>query len=175
MQSSESTFTTLQKKICLLGEFAVGKTSLVRCYVEGRFDDRYLSTIGVKISRRVVLLPQGKVNLLLWDLAGSDEFNGQIRANYLRGAAGAIIVCDLTRRETLTGFSRYLHQMQAVGLNIPLVFAGNKADLQAERQISFEEIQQVAQAAGVQVFLTSAKTGENVETIFQRLAEQVLK
>jgi len=172
MSPSEVTLTTLQKKICLLGEFAVGKTSLVRRYVEGRFDDRYLSTIGVKISRRSVLLPSGKVNLLLWDLAGSDEFNGQIRANYLRGASGAIIVCDLTRRETLTGFSRYIHQIQAVGPSIPLIFAGNKADLPP--QITAEEIEQTAQAAGAQAFFTSAKTGQNVEAMFQALAEKVL-
>lgn len=175
MNNPENTFTTLQKKICLLGEFAVGKTSLVRRYIEGRFDDRYLSTIGVKISRRTVQLPRTKINLLLWDLAGSDEFNGQIRANYLRGASGAIIVCDLTRRETLAGFSRYLHQVYSVSPNIPLLFAGNKADLLEERQIALEEVQDAAQAAGVDFFITSAKNGENVEAMFLRLAEQVTK
>ncbi|MCS6993535.1 MAG: GTP-binding protein [Anaerolineales bacterium] len=171
--SSEISLTTIQKKVCLLGEFAVGKTSLVRRFVEGRFDDRYLSTIGVKISRKSVELPHGRINLLLWDLAGSDEFNGQIRANYLRGAAGALIVCDLTRPETLTGFHRYVEQIQTVGLSIPVVFVGNKVDLTDLRAISDDQLQAAAQQFGGQAFLTSAKTGHNVEDIFYRLAVQL--
>lgn len=162
-----------QKKICLLGEFAVGKTSLVRRFVEGRFDDRYLSTIGVKISRRVIERSSGNLNLLVWDLAGSDEFNGQIQVNYLRGSAGALVVCDLTRRETLGGFQRYVDQFRAIGLNIPLVFVGNKMDLLEERAISPEELQSVAGVFQSPCLLSSAKTGENVETAFVRLAEMM--
>lgn len=172
---SEISLTTIQKKICLLGEFAVGKTSLVRRFVEGRFDDRYLSTIGVKISRKPVQLPNGRINLLLWDLAGSDEFNGQIRANYLRGAAGALIVCDLTRPETLSGFQRYMEQIQAVGLSIPVIFVGNKTDLTELRAISDEQLHTAAQEFGGQAFLSSAKTGYNVEEIFYRLAVEIHK
>jgi len=172
--TADSSLTTIQKKICLLGEFAVGKTSLVRRYVEGRFDDRYLSTIGVKISRRSVLLPSGRINLLIWDLAGSDEFNGNIRANYLRGAAGAIIVCDLTRRETLTSFPRYVRQLQSLGLNIPLVFVGNKVDLSEELVISAQEVQDVAEEFHAPAYISSAKTGENVEELFFALAQRLM-
>jgi small GTP-binding protein len=171
--SPDVSLAAVQKKICLLGEFAVGKTSLVRRFIEERFDDRYLSTIGVKISRRQLMRPYGKLNLLLWDLAGSDEFNGQIRANYLRGAAGALIVCDLTRAETLSGFQRYVDQIQAVGLSIPMVFVGNKVDLPESRAISEAELATIAQQFGAPYFASSAKTGENVETIFERLAEQI--
>jgi small GTP-binding protein len=171
--SADSSLAVAQKKICLLGEFAVGKTSLVRHFIEGRFDDRYLSTIGVKISRRQLTRPYGKLNLLLWDLAGSDEFNGQSRTNYLRGAAGALIVCDLTRGETLSGFRRYVDQIQAVGLSIPLVFVGNKVDLPESRAISEAELAAIAQEFGAPYFVSSAKTGENVATVFERLAEQI--
>jgi small GTP-binding protein len=172
-QSSDISLATVQKKICLLGEFAVGKTSLVRQFVEGRFDDRYLSTIGVKISRKQLNRSSGKMNLLLWDLAGSDEFNGQIRANYLRGASGALIVCDLTRAETLSGFHRYVEQIQKIGLSIPLVFVGNKVDLIDKRAISDEDMQITAQQFGANYFVSSAKTGENVEEIFEHLAMQM--
>jgi len=165
--------TVIQKKICLLGEFAVGKTSLVRRFVEGSFSDRYLSTIGVKISRRVVERPSGNLNLLVWDLAGSDEFNGQIQSNYLRGSSGAIIVCDLTRRETLAGFQRYVEQIRAIGLEIPLIFIGNKMDLLEERTISAEDLQSVAETFRCPYLLSSAKTGENTEAAFLRLAELI--
>ncbi|GAB4538027.1 MAG: Rab family GTPase [Anaerolineales bacterium] len=165
--------TVIQKKICLLGEFAVGKTSLVRRFVEGRFDNRYLSTIGVKISRRIVERPFGNMNLLVWDLAGSDEFNGQIQSNYLRGSAGAFIVCDLTRHETLSGFQRYIEQIHAVGLNIPVLLIANKADLQDERAISDDDLSASSTAFQSPYLLCSAKTGENVERAFLQLAEMI--
>jgi len=163
----------IQKKICLLGEFAVGKTSLVRRFVEGSFDDRYLSTIGVKISRRIVARPSTQMNLLVWDLAGSDEFSDQTQMNYLRGSSGALIVCDLTRHETLIGFERYVEQIRKVQLDIPLVFLGNKVDLKNERVISDEELQFVTEATQSLLLLTSAKTGENVEQAFLHLAEKI--
>ena len=93
----------VQKKICMLGSFSVGKTSLVRQFVEGQFTDKYLSTIGVKVSRKTVERPQSQLKFLIWDLAGGDDFT-QVGNNYLRGAKGALIVCDLTRAETLAEF-----------------------------------------------------------------------
>ena len=161
----------IQKKICLLGDFAVGKTSLVRKFVEGRFDDRYLSTIGVKISRKTLARPYGDLNLLVWDLAGGDEFSAQ--SSYLRGAAGALIVCDLTRRETLAAFERYARQVRALIATTPLVFVGNKVDLVAERAISDADLQDACTPPGGPYFLSSAKTGEQVEAAFLRLAEQL--
>lgn len=161
----------IQKKICLLGEFAVGKTSLVRRFVEGRFEDKYLSTIGVKISRRSLARPTGQMNLLVWDLAGSEEFNSQ--SSYLRGAAGAVVVCDLTRRETLAGLERYARQLHAANGPVPLVFAGNKADLTAERVIGDDELHALAHAWQASLWLTSAKTGQNVEAAFDSLATAI--
>jgi len=89
--------TLIQKKVCLLGDFSVGKTSLSERFVYDRFSGRYLSTIGVKISRKPINISKDiMLNMLIWDLAGSEEFSG-VQSSYLQGAQGAILVCDLTR------------------------------------------------------------------------------
>jgi small GTP-binding protein len=161
--------TLIRKKICLLGDFAVGKTSLVRRYVEGRFEDKYLSTIGVKIARRSLLRPAGQLDLLIWDLAGSDEFS-RTAPRYLRGAAGALMVCDLTRPETLAAFDYYAQLLHAEAAEVPRVLLGNKADLVGERLVSEADLQAVCAAMGSRYLLTSARTGENVEAAFDLLA-----
>ena len=162
----------IQKKICLLGGFSVGKTSLVHQFIEGNFDDKYLSTIGVKISRKPLQRPDHTLNLILWDLAGGDNFQKQ-SSGYLRGAAGAIIVCDLTRTDTLRYLSDYVGQMRAVNPNAVIVFAGNKVDLVAERAIDDEMLKTAASEANCPYLLTSAKTGENVEAAFELLADLI--
>lgn len=159
----------IRKKICLLGDFAVGKTSLVRRYVEGRFEDKYLSTIGVKIARRSLTRPGGLLDLLIWDLAGSDELS-RTAPKYLRGAAGALMVCDLTRPETLAAFDYYAQLLHTEAADVPTVLLGNKADLIDERLISEADLQAVCTALGSRYLLTSAKTGENVEVAFDLLA-----
>lgn len=159
----------VQKKICLLGDFAVGKTSLVRQFVEGRFEDKYLSTIGVKVSRKTLLRADSQLNLLVWDLVGGNEFI-RSEAGYLVGAAGALIVCDLTRTATLDALTRYTHQLQAVNPQVCILYVGNKADLTAERAVTNEQLTAVTTQLGGHYLLTSAKTGDNVETAFTHLA-----
>jgi small GTP-binding protein len=164
----------IQKKICLLGDFAVGKTSLVRRFVEGRFDDRYLGTIGVKISRKALTRPYGEMNLLVWDMTGGEELGTQSRVSYLRGAAGALIVCDLTRHETLEVFRRYSQQMRMLNPKTSLVFVGNKVDLRAERMVSDAELHAICTTLGsATYFLTSAKVGDQVEAAFLHLTELI--
>lgn len=165
---------TIQKKVCLLGDFAVGKTSLVRRFVQGRFDDRYLSTIGVKISRKSVLRPTHKLNLLLWDLAGGDSYH-DTESGYLRGAAGALIVCDLTRKDTLTVMDSYTQQIRAFNPQAAVVFVGNKVDLADQRIITDEQLNAIARRHGTVSFLSSAKTGENVDNAFEALADAIEK
>lgn len=162
----------VQKKICLLGDFAVGKTSLIRRFVEGRFDDRYLSTIGVKISRKPMEMADFTLNLLIWDLAGGDDFS-KTGASYLRGAVAALIVCDLTRPDTLAGFAYYADQMRQINPGTSLLFAGNKADLAEERAITAEELHTISQELGGTYLDTSAKTGHQVELAFDLLAQQI--
>ncbi|MBK8984864.1 MAG: GTP-binding protein [Chloroflexi bacterium] len=162
----------LQKKVCLLGDFAVGKTSLVRQFVEGRFDDRYLSTIGVKVSRKTLLRPDFQLNLLIWDLVGGNELSYS-EASYMVAAAGALIVCDLTRANTLDALTRYANQVRTINPNVSLVFLGNKVDLIEQRAITEEQLTAVTSDLRASYFLTSAKTGENVEAAFTQLARLV--
>ncbi len=166
--------TSLSKKVCLLGDFAVGKTSLVRRFVYSLFDDKYLSTIGVKVSRKAIVLPREpdlvELVLMLWDLAGSEEFDS-VRTSYLRGAAGAILVCDLTRPATLDTLSVYAAELCRVNPQARLVVAANKGDLTAEHQLTEAQVAQQAAALSAPYFITSAKTGANVEAAFRLLGE----
>ncbi len=163
---------SLSKKVCLLGDFAVGKTSLVRRFVYNLFDDKYLSTIGVKVSRKVIIVPREneiiELTLMVWDLAGSEEFSA-VRASYLRGAAGAILVCDLTRAATLDTTSAYLAELRQANPDAALVLAANKADLAEKHELTEAQVQQRAAALGLPYFITSAKTGANVEAAFRCL------
>lgn len=162
----------VQKKICLLGDFAVGKTSLIRRYVNGRFDDKYLSTIGVKISRKAVELDNCTLNLLIWDLAGGDDFS-KLGQSYLRGTVAALIVCDLTRHETLESFAYYATQLRTINPDAKLLFLGNKTDLTTEKAIEDAAIAEAIQHLGGSYLETSAKTGYQVELAFAQLAAQI--
>ncbi len=163
--------TKISKKICLLGDFAVGKTSLVRRFVYNAFDDKYLATIGVKVSRKTVVLPDPdelvELTYLLWDLAGSEEFSA-VRASYLRGAAGAILVCDVTRPDTLDGLSAYVEDMRRVAPEARFVLAANKVDL-PDTRLAPEQLNGFADSLGTLCYSTSAKTGLQVEDAFRYL------
>lgn len=165
---------SLSKKICLLGDYAVGKTSLVRRFVYNLFDDKYLSTIGVKVSRKMIALPHNndivELTLMLWDLAGSEEFN-DVRASYLRGSAGAIIVCDLTRPATLEAVPKYATELRQVNPAARLVVAANKGDLTEKHQLTQEQVGAQASALGAPHYQTSAKSGANVEAVFRQLGQ----
>lgn len=164
----------LNKKVCLLGDFAVGKTSLVRRFVYNRFDDQYLSTIGVKVSRKTVAVPRQteviELTMMLWDLAGSQEFN-QVRASYLRGVNGAILVCDLCRASTLDGLHVYLEELAKSDINPALVIAANKADLTTQHQLHITQVEKFAASINAPFYLTSARQGGAVEDVFRHLGK----
>jgi small GTP-binding protein len=168
----------VSRKVCLLGDFAVGKTSLVRRYIYNLFDDRYLSTIGVKVSRKAISVPCGNelldLSMMIWDLAGSDEFS-HVRTSYLRGAAGAVLVCDLTRPQTLSSLRAYACDLLLANPNAKFVLAANKVDLAANAAPEAEvllpvQVDEFARACDAPWTLTSARTGDEVETLFRRLA-----
>jgi small GTP-binding protein len=169
--------TSIAKKICLLGDFAVGKTSLVRRFVYSLFDDKYISTIGVKVSRKTVAVPHDddvvELTMMLWDLAGSDEFS-RVRTSYLRGAAGAVLVCDLTRPETLDSLHTYATDLLVINPGARLVLAANKSDLANQQQLTPKQIGGIAGTFNAPYYVTSAKTGEAVETLFRHLGRLLL-
>ena len=165
----------IQKKICMLGDFSVGKTSLVKRFVSGIYDDAYLSTIGVTLSRKPISLSDSvAVNLIIWDLAGGDEFTG-IQANYLIGAAGALLVCDLTRPSTLQTAEKYAEVILTINPNAQLILLGNKADLVQESILTTQDLDTVAQNLSIPFHITSAKTGRHVDLAFEQLALSISK
>ena len=165
--------TQIQKKVCMLGDFSVGKTSLVERFVYNRFDDRYLSTIGVKISRKSVDLGHNtEVHLLLWDLAGGEKFSGT-QASYLRGATGAFVVCDLTRKETLLVVEDYAKQLHWIQPDASMIIVANKCDLVEQQEIHQSDLHKLAAKMDAPLFITSAKTGKQVEEAFYTMASKL--
>lgn len=163
----------LQKKICILGSFAAGKTSLVSRLVHNRFSDKYLTTIGVRIDKKSVTLGEQEVNLIVWDLYGEDEFL-KIRTSYLRGASGYLLVVDSTRRSTLDTAVRLQRTAEETVGTVPFVLALNKCDLREEWSLT-EDVLAALTDKRWQVIRTSAKTGEGVEEAFLALAERIVE
>jgi small GTP-binding protein len=162
----------LQKKVCLLGGYGVGKTSLVRRYVQSIFSDAYMTTVGVKIEKRMVNVGAADVALILWDIAGEDEVT-TIRTSYLRGAAGYLLVVDVTRAETLNVAKSIQARVTSEIGSVPFLFLLNKTDLKEDWEIP-EQFLDDLRDSGYLVLRTSAKTGEGVEEAFQELAQRMV-
>lgn len=162
----------MQKKVCMLGASAVGKTSLVRRYVNSIFSDKYLTTVGVKVDKKLVNADGRDVTLMLWDIYGDDELQ-TVQPSFLRGTAGYLLVADGTRRATLDT-ARRLHEMaeKAVG-KVPFVLVVNKSDLSSEWQLDSRALFKLADE-GWPVVHTSAKTGARVEETFLMLTRAML-
>lgn len=173
---------TISKKICLIGDFGVGKTSLIKRFVERQFSDQYLSTVGVKISRKTVELEgvkeQEKLNLqlMIWDLEGHTKFKG-IAPSYIQGASGAIVVADVTRQETLERIIEHLNLFFSINPKGFIIVALNKSDLlEEEKMEKFLEIYQFPEQERVlSIHATSAKTGKDVDLIFQKLSTKMVE
>jgi small GTP-binding protein len=162
----------LQKKVCMLGAFGVGKTSLVRRYVESIFSESYLTTVGVKIDKKTLSIGGQDVMLLLWDIAGEDEV-APIRTSYLRGAAGYFLVVDGTRGETLEVARSIQSRVTAEIGSVPFVVLLNKADMQESWELTAQAMQSL-ENAGWTVVRTSAKTGAGVDEAFRALARRMV-
>ncbi|HXH67671.1 MAG TPA: Rab family GTPase [Candidatus Limnocylindrales bacterium] len=162
----------LQKKICMLGSFAVGKTSLVRRFVESIYSDVYQTTVGVKIDKKNMQVEGKEVSLVLWDIYGEDDYQ-KMRWTYLRGASGYLLVADGTRKTTLEkAVSVEQRVREEVGV-IPFVLVLNKSDLLRDWELDPALESQLA-ANGWNIRRSSAKTGEGVEESFTELARKML-
>ncbi|MDJ0656063.1 MAG: Rab family GTPase [Xanthomonadales bacterium] len=160
-------------KVCLLGDFAVGKTSLARRFVDESFSDRYLTTVGVKIDTKIVETPtHGPVKLVVWDIAGADNLDA-LSTSYVRGMAGYLLVADRSRASTLTSANKIQASVAANSPSVPFCFLVNKNDLHDQLEITDDALAEI-QNRGWETLLTSAKTGDNVERAFQQLAERIL-
>lgn len=173
--------STISKKICLIGDYGVGKTSLIRRFVDRQFSDKYLSTVGVKISRKSVDLTDSEqqkditLQLLIWDIEGSTKFKG-VSASYFQGAKGAIIVGDVTRPESLENISEHIKAFSKVNPQGKTVVALNKSDL-----IDAEYLEKYCQLYSfndnnsfVSTYASSAKNGTNVDEIFKTLSHSMI-
>ena len=163
----------INKKICMLGAFSVGKTAMVQQYVHSIFSDKYLSTVGVKISKKQLIVDDKELTLVLWDMEGKDLYV-DVNIAYLRGAMGYFLVVDGTRGETLqTVLELRDIAVKLVGDKIPHYILLNKADLEADWEVTQEQIDAV-RARGITVLKTSAKTGLGVEEAFLGLSRAML-
>jgi small GTP-binding protein len=162
----------LQKKICMLGSFSVGKTSLVRRFVESIFSDAYQTSIGVKIEKKVVRAGNEDVTLVLWDIHGEDVYQ-KIRMSYLRGMSGYLLVVDGTRRQTLDDALALNERVIQEAGKVPAVLVLNKSDLTEKWEIDSTRESELT-AAGWNILRTSAKTGASVEEVFSKLTAAML-
>jgi small GTP-binding protein len=169
--------SVISRKICLVGDFSVGKTSLIRQFVDKQFSHEYLSTVGVKMSLKMVdvVEKQQEVQLIIWDIEGSNKFKG-IASSYFQGAKGAVIVGDMTRQETLDHIAEHIQSFLAVNPKSYIVIALNKSDLiEAEYLEKLRQLYLFSDNTCVlATYFTSAKTGINVDEIFQKLSQSLV-
>jgi small GTP-binding protein len=162
----------IRKKICMLGTSAVGKTSLVERFTTGIFSDKYLTTVGVKISKKEIFIDRTPLELLLWDLNGEDRFQ-RLSSKYLRGMAGYFLVIDGTRTETVApALSLCDMALREVG-SVPFIILLNKSDLEDDWELE-EPVLAEIRATNPSIISTSAKSGMGVDEAFQTLARRMI-
>ncbi len=163
----------LQKKICMLGATAVGKTSLVRRFVESIYSDEYHTSVGVKIDKKPVRVKEKDLVMVLWDIYGADEFQS-LRLDYLNGMSGYLLVADGTRKSTINDALTIQESVAKDFAKIPFVFLLNKLDLKDEWEAG-ADLEQSLAGRGWTVMRSSAKTGEAVEEAFHTIGEKMLR
>lgn len=171
----------MKVKVCFIGDAGVGKTSLIKRYVLDVFDDRYIATIGTKVTKKVVEAKDPstgepiRVMMLIWDIMGQKGFRELLREAYFFGAHGAVAVCDVTNRETLEELRYWIKALTDVAGDVPLVFIGNKADLENSAVVREDDVKSLSSKYDAPAFMGSAKTGQNVEAFFKALAEKIVE
>ncbi|MCK9491474.1 MAG: GTP-binding protein [Sulfurimonas sp.] len=156
-------------KVVMVGDFATGKTSLIKRFVDNSFSEEYLSSIGVSISKKVL----GNSTMMLWDIEGRTEFK-PIFKQYLNGAKGFIIVADLTRKNTIESIQEHIKTSLSVVSDAPICIALNKSDIKSDFSVNIEQIKGLS-ANIISVFKTSALSGDAVEDLFKQLNAKIIK
>lgn len=175
---------TVKKNIILLGDGATGKTSLVRRFVTDQFSDKYMTTLGSKVTKKDIYInfngEQKHMVLLIWDILGQKGYK-YTQALSFGGIEGALLVADITRKSTLDSLKEYwIPSLVSVTGALPMIFLGNKCDIQDQAEFGAKELDEIARGydpceLGKQYFMTSSKNGENVETVFKELAEVLMR
>ena len=171
----------LTLKVCFLGDSSVGKTSLIKRYVYDIFGDKYLMTMGTKVTKKKVQMqiPEHDKNFnltfMIWDIIGDIHFRGLLHHSYLFGAAGALIVCDVTREDTLEGLPAWVESLHAEGDgNVPIIIMANKSDLKDEQKFTENDLDKFSKTYNSPILMTSAKTGNNVEEAFRAIGKKMI-
>ncbi|UCE38605.1 MAG: GTP-binding protein [Thermoplasmata archaeon] len=165
------------KKVCLVGTGGVGKTSLIKRFILDIFDDKYLKTLGTKVSKKELTLdyPEKdlKVNLtmLIWDIMGQETFRALLQDSYFYGAGGCLAVCDVTRPETLNALDEWVGSLARIAGDVPLIFLANKSDLTDSIKVEEDILKEYAEKHEAPYLYTSARTGSNVEEAFLKLGK----
>lgn len=173
----------MKTKVCLVGEAAVGKTSLIRRFVQDIFDDKYITTLGAKVSKKEIQVevPERdliiQMDMVVWDIMGEKGVRDLLKEAFFTGAKGILAVCDLTRYSSLKELDDWVQSVFNVVGDVAVVYAVNKVDLKDEVMILYgdQEIDMATQAFDAPWFYTSAKTGENVQMAFRQLAEEIVR
>jgi small GTP-binding protein len=160
----------ISKKVILTGSFGVGKTSLFNRFIYQQFSDKYLTTIGVKVNNKIVETDGDKVSMMIWDIAG-EVSQDKVPASYFLGASGIIYVMDLSRPRTFINLETDIQFLKNMLPNGDILIVGNKRDL-----VTAEQLESITNGIDLNIdFLTSAKTGENVETLFEDMAKRLIQ
>ena len=166
----------LKVKICLVGDSAVGKTSLIKKFVLDIFDDSYITTIGTKITKKTITFDIDDkeiiMDMMIWDIMGQASFRSLLQDAYFYGAHGVLAVSDSTRPETANSLHDWMSSTKQVVGDVPTLFLANKCDL--EPKVTQEQLTSEVSQYGGKAMFTSAKTGENVAEAFQALGEDII-
>ena len=163
-----------EAKIITLGDSMVGKTCLILRFIENLFTSNYLSTIGFDLKKKLIKLENNeKIKLLIYDTAGQERFKSLSR-NYIKKADGIMVIYDITNKETFKNVENWIIcAKEEMKKNIPIYLVGNKADLEEDRKISYEEGKSLSEQYGLKFYETSCQTGDNVEKCFTDLAQDL--
>ncbi|UCE38372.1 MAG: GTP-binding protein [Thermoplasmata archaeon] len=169
-------------KICLIGEGAVGKTSLIKRFVYDAFEGDYITTLGTKVTKKELSIRHPKkekdvnVTLLIWDIMGQKGFRELLQEAYFYGAQGLLAVCDITNKDTLEELEGWINSAFNVTGKIPMVFLANKSDLQDQAQFGIDEVNDFASNYERSLaYSSSAKTSENVNEAFKKITIEMLR
>ena len=164
-------------KVIVIGDPAVGKTSLLTKFAKNQFEEKYLPTVGVNIVKETIELKDinATISLMFWDVAGQPQFY-MLHRPYFNGADGMILVFDITRSSTFSNINNWYNSAVKYGLSgIPRILIGNKVDLKDERKIILPMAEHLSEKLNAPYFETSALTGETVKDVFQKIAELVFE